>query len=331
MSDDLIKIDIKKIADSVQTNFKKSALVTLSVAVLVGPLLFLLPNKYTSKATVLPSQQGGGLSELGAVAGLIGVSIPEFGGQGTNDELIPDILYSERLLDLLISQKWKYSEYDSLVSLYTVFDVEPTSRSINPAREMKELLIESFRKDLLNATIERETGLITVTLTVPNDPYLAKNLLDTILVNLDKYNRQFRKTKSTAEFLFLEKRLQEVQSELTTSEAALARFETDNKNWQQSPGLQNQWKKFNREVLVNTTVWSELRKQFELVKINLEKEKQTVDILDSPTLASKKSGPKRLYMLIGISFLVFLSMQTFLFLNLNLTRFLKPFRKSGSK
>ncbi|MBN8705756.1 MAG: hypothetical protein J0L62_07760 [Bacteroidetes bacterium] len=325
MSDELVLIEFHKLISTFKANFKKSVFFTGVISVLIAPLLFLMPNKYTSIATILPSTQGGGLSDLGAVAGLIGVSIPEFGSQGASDELIPDILFSERILDSLILKKWKYSEYDSLVSLYTVFEIEPTGSSLNPDREIKEILIESIRKGLLKVSIEKETGLITLSFTVPNDPRLAQEIVRKLLFHLDIYNRQFRKTKSTDEFIFLDKRLQEVYGDLVSAENRLATFEKVNKNWQMSPDLNSDWKRLNREVLVNTTLWTELRKQYEGVKINVEKEKQTIDVLDSPTLPSKKSGPKRLFILIGISVGLFLGFQIWFYFNLTLKGILNRF------
>lgn len=318
MSDELIVFNFNKLISSFKQNFRKSFFLSFGISILILPLLFLMPNKYTSVATILPSKSGGGLSELGAVAGLIGVNIPEFSSQGTSDELIPDILYSERILDSLIARKWKYSEYDSLVSLYTIFEIEPTGRSLYPAREIKEILLESIRKGLLKTSIEKETGLISVSFTVPNDPRLAQEIVTALLYHLDTYNKQFRKTKSTAEFLFLDKRLKEVYKDLEIAENRLSTFEIVNKNWQSSPVLSSDWKRINREVLVNTTVWTELRKQYELVKINLEKEKQTIDILDNPTLPSQKSGPKRLFILIGIAFGFFAAFQVWFYFNLKL-------------
>lgn len=314
MNDEIVLLDFNKVMRFFIRNIVKSIYICALPVILVLIYLFTIPNSYTSQATILPTGSGNSLSDFSSAASLIGLSIPDFSGDGaTKDELIPDIVYSETMLKEIINIKWKYNVYDSLVSLYTIFEVDLDEKELLPERAREEALIKILRTNVINFSKDKRSNITTAYVTIPGDPFLAKEILEKILEKLESYFKNIRKTKSTAEKEFLEVRLQDVYNELVINERKLSEFELKNKSWQSSPELHVEWKNISREVTVSNSLWAELRKQYELIKLNVEKEKITIEVLDAPNIPSKKSGPQRLIILIVFSFILYMTVNMVLF------------------
>lgn len=257
--------------------------------------LLLTPDKFMATATILPATSANPLAAYSSIASVLGFNLP---GSDSNNELFPDIMFSERILGKLAEKKWKYVKSDSLISLYTLFEIEPSGKTSFPAEEKRKLLFKHLRENVFDASIDKKTGIVTLSARLPHDPALCADLVNTAIEELDRYHNFTRRTKSIEEKEFLEGRLEEVSMEMKLAEDRLKNFEEKERSWQNSPSLRTEWGRLNRDVQVSNTIWIELRKQYELVKLNVLKEKTTFDVLDTASIPAVKYFPRRTVLLI---------------------------------
>ena len=74
-----------------------------------------------------------------------------------------------------------------------------------------------------------------------------------------------------------------------------------------SPQILLEQERFIRDVQINATVYTELRKQFELVKIEEVKNIPVINVMDSARPPAKKDKPKRATIVLSVFFLSFFS------------------------
>ena len=96
----------------------------------------------------------------------------------------------------------------------------------------------------------------------------------------------------------------EVKEDLTKSENVLKEFREKNRQVL-SPQLLLEQERLIRDVQINATIYTELRKQFELVKIEEVKNIPVINVMDSARAPAKKDKPKRAIIVLSVFFLSF--------------------------
>ena len=96
-----------------------------------------------------------------------------------------------------------------------------------------------------------------------------------------------------------------MKQDLTKSENALKEFREKNRQVL-SPQLLLEQERLIRDVQINATIYTELRKQFELVKIEEVKNIPVINVMDSARAPAKKDKPKRAIIVLSVFFLSFL-------------------------
>ncbi|HDM76560.1 MAG TPA: hypothetical protein ENG51_08830 [Deltaproteobacteria bacterium] len=198
------------------------------VAVVLAVLSLLLPPKYTSSTSIMPSlDQVMGLSvqQTPGISSLLG-NLPSLPGFVSPSDIYASILKSrtigERIIDSLGLMKiYKTNSMEeALNSLYSNVDVKVTS-----------------------------TGMIEITCTA-SSKMLAYRMAKLFVEELDRFNRNAIMTKGKNTRIFIEKRLKEVEEELKKSEEALRAFNERNKTV-----------KLDEELVKAIEVYSDLKSQ----------------------------------------------------------------------
>ncbi len=289
-ADDIIKVDFREILNTLFEKKFKILTVSIGIAIIFAGLSLLITNKYSATVTILPNQSEGGLSQFSSVASLVGINLS---GSTNSDQLYPDIVFSERLLDKLIDEKWKFYKIDTLTTLYDIYEIEYDSTDQFPAANQRNKLLKTLREDVFEVEISKTNGVIRISAVVKGDPLFGKELVNRAVFFLDQFNRETRKTKSTEEMIFLESRVAEVYDSLLTLEKELKSFDKTNRNWAESPDLRIERQQLIRLIEVASAIWIELKKQYEMVKLNSIREKITFDVLDYSGIPTLKTSPKR--------------------------------------
>ncbi|MBO0949258.1 GNVR domain-containing protein [Fibrella forsythiae] len=323
----VVEISLKDIAF-----FIKESRLTILIATLVGFVLggiyaFSKPNVYTSEVTVMPEVQAkatGGLGSLGSLAGLAGVNIDNFGQQSDaiHPDIYPNVLQSNPfaltlLKDSVYSEKLnaKTTLQEFMMSTKQANLIEMVFGTTQPANEasartnsqLRQILqITREQEGLLTAvqnavitTYDKKTGLVTIAATEP-DPFVAATVAKLSLDYLTSYIVNYRTEKFRQQVRFLEKQVNDAQSNYKTAEYAIATYRDQNRNLYLNTAKISE-QRLQADYLLAQTVYSDLAKQLEQAKIRVQEETPVFKILDPPTVPLVKSAPKRTFIILGFA------------------------------
>lgn len=251
-------------------------------------VLFIANPVYVSSAKIMSSGGGSSTSQLQGLAAQFGVSVPG-GGEGA-EWVYPDIIKSRTLAKVVLNRKFDTEQYGpkkSLLQILTYGDEEP---EVGP-----DTLIKYGIESLLGMIeVEQDRASSIYTLTVSAfEPQFAADLCTALIEELDKHQRKYKTAKVKETRLFIEGRIVEVQKELEEAEEDLKEFRDRNRQIQQSPALLLEQQRLMRETSVLTGVFTTLKQQLEMTKIEEVKESALVQVLDPPEAPLYRDKPKR--------------------------------------
>ena len=284
----------------------KLMIIAVSVLAAVGSVIFAvisivmppekspLPNLYTPKAEMLikeNSSGGGGLSSmlsssgLGSLASLAGVSVG--GGGSSNSSLALYLISSDALLDAVTDK----------FGLIEKYKIEKSVR----ANSRKML------KGVLKANVDSESGIFTVSCT-DIDPQFAQSVVNFVVdwmsgkfdeLGLDnnkiqKENLERNIQSSYNEILKIEKEIKDLGASVSYGANA----------WN-IPSVTTGVAKLQLELEAQKQVYTQLKTQYELLKVQMQSETPVFQILARPEIPDLKSGPSRGKLCIIVTFAAF--------------------------
>ena len=288
------RIDLIDVLSVLWQRRKFIAIVT-SVATILGIVIsLLLPLKFTSTATILPdadkSKIPGGISDLASLAGV------SLGGDGSLTKLYPTIIKSEAVLKPVIYQKFFSIQKNDSLNLIGLWELRAEKAELNYQQAYLAL------SKSLDVAMDTKSQIITLKLE-GSEPQLTADIINQVIKELDRYIRTKRNTTASEQRKFIESRLAEVKQDLSKSEDKLKEFREKNRVIGGSPQLMLEQERYIRDVSINSALYTELRKQFELIKIEEVKNVPIINVMDRATAAATKSSPKRSIIVFAFLFL----------------------------
>jgi uncharacterized protein involved in exopolysaccharide biosynthesis len=261
-------------------------IVTGAITILAIIISLILPETFKSTAVLLPDTDksklglGGSLSSLAAIAGV------NVGGEESVVRLYPTILKSESVLRTVIYSKYKTKEYSDSVNLIQYWNIKEK----NPERDYEVALLNL--RTILDVAMDLKTVVLTMSMET-EEPQLSADILNNTICVADKFIRTQRNTNALEQRKWIEARLVEVKADLSKAENALKEFREKNRMVSSSPQLLLDQERLMREVQINTVMYTELKKQYELVKIEEIRTTPIINVMDYGRAAAKKESPKR--------------------------------------
>ena len=246
---------------------------------------FVLDLTYKASTSLLPETEKGklgALSQFSGLAQLAGVSVP--GSEVAR--LYPMIVTSETVLRPVIERTYQTQRYPQPVNLIQFFEIDESTAEKNMYEALKEL-----RSDM-TTNYDTKTSTVAVTLEL-EEAQLAADVLNAIIGELDRFMRLKRINTASEQAKWISARLVDVERELRNAEDALRVFSERNRRVSDSPELTLRQQRLQREVTVKSTIVIELKKQFELAKIEEIKNITIVNVLDEARPPVKKERPRR--------------------------------------
>ncbi len=266
-------------------------------------VLFISQPVYVSSAKIMSSGGGSSTSQLQGLAAQFGVAVP--GGGGENAQWVyPEIVKSRTLAKSVLKRKFDTNEYGpqkSLLQILTYGDEEPTV-SIDT--------LEIHGANALIGMIEIESQGSFYNLSVSTfEPQFAADLCAVLIEELDRHQREYKTEKVKETRLFIEGRIIDIQKELESAEENLKVFRDRNRQIGQSPALLLEQQRLSRETAVLTGVFTTLKQQLEMTKIEEVKESTLIQVLDPPIAPFHRDSPNRklsvlLSLILGFGFAV---------------------------
>ena len=281
------QLDFLSILRVVIKNWK---LYILSIIVLTSIFIIIAKIKkdyYNTTVKIIYQQSNMSSADLGVLGQLAGF------GLGTNKgykPFIPDILYSNFILDSIINRKWKLSN-GQYITLQKLWNIEIDSNVNNRKEVLKHVLRSKLRDDNYIVYGMSRAGLITI-ITSFEDPllsyevnkYIVKLLNDFVINQIHYKARESRK--------FIEKLMRKAKEELEEAENNLTTFVEKNRIIN-SPYLKLRYERLQRNVEIKKQIYLLLLKEYNMALIKEEKAVPVFDVIDPPDLPISKSRPKR--------------------------------------
>ena len=265
-------------------------------------VLFMVGPTYVSSAKIMSSSGGSSTSQLQGLAAQFGVAVP--GGSEGAQWVYPEIVKSRTLAKSVLKRKFdteKYGPQKSLLQILTYGDEEPTV-SIDT--------LEIHGANALIGMIEIESQGSFYNLSVSTfEPQFAADLCAVLIEELDRHQREYKTEKVKETRLFIEGRIIDIQKELESAEENLKVFRDRNRQIGQSPALLLEQQRLTRETSVLTGVFTTLKQQLEMTKIEEVKESTLIQVLDPPIAPFHRDSPNRrlsvlLSLILGFGFAV---------------------------
>lgn len=181
--------------------------------------------------------------------------------------------------------------------------VKKRYKFINDGKEEEKDLIEYFNSETLenavlnlNSIIEIETlnqGIIDIKVST-KFPELSASIANEYINQLDIYNQERRNSNAKANLEFIEGRLEQIKKELENAEENLLDFTNKNQELLLSniegtpnprvsrslPALEMERDRLEREVSLKSDLFITLNSQYELAKIEAQKEIPVITVID---------------------------------------------------
>lgn len=294
------KIDFREMSSMILSLWDSKMLILKITGIITAITLIivlLLPKQFRSDVILLPDTDKtklAGMAGISSLAALAGVNI----GSVTIEQLYPTIIASETIMKRVIYAKYQTVKYSQKVNLIEYWDISEDTETRSFEVTMEKL------KDKLDVNFNKLTNVVTISLWMP-EAQLSADVLDTLAFSVDSFIRFNRNTNASEQRVWIESRLKQVKIDLSNAENALKNFQEQNRTFTNSPQLQLLQTRLMREVEIQSTIYGELRKQYELAKIEEIKTVPVINILDHPRPAGKKDKPRRALIIIVVVFFSF--------------------------
>lgn len=280
------KLDVIQILSILWDSRKLIGIVTGAVTILAIIISLIIPEYFKSTAVLLPDTDKSRIASLGGISDLAALAGVSVGGEGSLVKLYPTIIKSESVLRNVIYAKYKTKEYPDSVNLIQYWEIKDK----NPERNF-EIALLSLRTTL-DVSTDIKTNILTLVIET-EEPQLSADILNTVIRSLDGFIRTKRTTNASEQRKWIEARLVEVKADLSKAENNLKNFRETNRMVSGSPQLLLDQERLAREVQINSTMYIELKKQYEIVKIEEIKNIPIINVMDYGRPATKKDRPKK--------------------------------------
>ena len=252
-------------------------------------IIFFTVPVYTSISKIMSSSAsaGGNMNRASGIAAQFGISLPT--GQSEQKWVYPEVLKSRSLAKAVLKQKFDTVEFGSEKTLLHILT---SGVHQFPAKNSIESAAIDRLINMIQVSEDIKTSILTLEIHASEPGFSAKlnkNIIDALDAHQRRYNRG--KTRDTKEFIL--ERIKDTEKELFAAEEALKIFQDRNRRIENSPALQLERLRLNREVTVMTGVFTTLKQQLETSKIEEVKKSDYVIVLDAPETPLFTSKPKK--------------------------------------
>ena len=250
---------------------------------------FFSKSIYTSTSKIMSSSSSGGLSQAMGLAAQFGIALPTANNSKPN-WVYPEILKSRSLAKEVLNRKFDSEEFGSQKKLSDILLLKDKNTN-NSLQEINSRAVEKFMK-MISVSENIKTKIYTVSVNA-SEAKLARDINEVLIEELDKHQKKYNKGQTREAKKFIEERIVEIEKELIISEEILKNFIDRNRRIENSPSLQLQQQRLDREVMVLISVFTTLKQQYETTKIEELKDSQYVVILDPPVTPLLRSKPRK--------------------------------------
>ena len=268
-------------------------LVTIIYVLVVSPL-------YLSKAKVLTNTGNtNSVGKISSLASQFGVNLGDSQNAGSDfsPEVYIEILNSRKLFDELTSLSFNIKNNDdNSLSEITLFEYLIDKSPDDFKEKDKEYAFEEFYDSVIKSSKNLDSSSITIEVRTTNKDF-SYQLLKSIVSILNKIQLDFKTEKIKSKKEFILKQIESTSLDLEVVEDEWISVQKSNIS-PKSPALILKEEKLKREVVILTNVYTNLKNELEIAKIEEVEQNKSVDVIDPPNYPVLKDWPKRKNMVI---------------------------------
>ncbi len=283
-------------------NLKFIIITNLILIITTTIYLLTIQPIYESSAKLLPNNNENSTGQYAALASQFGVTMPGPTNSTSvySSSIYPDIIKSTALGERVVKHEYKTMKFGSSLPLFQLL----TSGNEKFTGDYDQNLLDGINiyKDMVKIGTNYNTPIINITVTA-FEPKLAADIANIVILELNNLLVELKTKRIKKKKRFIEDRIENVKSELSESEEALKSFRNQNRNLGGSPTLKLQEERFSRDVQVKSSMLMTLKRELEIVKIEVVEQSEMVEVLEYPQIPLIKSNPSRKRTLLIITFL----------------------------
>jgi capsule polysaccharide export protein KpsE/RkpR len=283
-------------------HWKRNLYIGITYTILLIILVFfIIPLEYTSGISILPSAASfsqGMLGSLGNLGKMAGIDIGG-GSKAQSQEIYMGIIFSKRLLDQVIYQRYEFEEGGELrkQNLVEYFEFD----DLEDEREISEKMLKAMREGVVVVDIDQDNDILYLDVTTEN-PFLSAAVADNIIKILNMIVKTEVQKEYRQKLSYLENRLSGIEDSLVIAEKELMIFLETNID-PTIPAFQVEQLRLQRNLRLQTELLIEFRKQLEIFIADNMVNLADIKVLDQAYPPYRKSRPKRALLLIALTML----------------------------
>ncbi len=290
LNEDFDSIKWHEFVSLMLNNIKPIAKITAVVIAISAAVLFIIPSEYRSKASILPSGAQNKLAEFKSLAGLNMNST----ATESSSMLFPVILKSKEIEKSVLEETYRVEINGETISMTLTEYFDET----DPDKLSEEM------SDIFSVATDKKNGVIRLGVTTEY-PQFSQAVLTSYLGALEDFNLNKRSSQAKQNEKYLSFQLSVKKKELQQAENKLIEFQNKNRDWHMTsnPDVLIALARHKRDVQVLNQATIFLTREYEMAKFDSQKDIPIIQVLDSPTLATRKIYPRRAFILLIITFL----------------------------
>ncbi|AUD05550.1 GumC domain-containing protein [Spirosoma pollinicola] len=294
-------------------------------AVLIGGLLFallgvvvalLIKPEFRSEARLMPELNSGSgdvLKRLASVAGFAGIDFSDAEREDAiRPDLYPTVLQSTPFVLYLIDQPitttdgqgqtvgaflhpndtgWSFNRFFSFNPAGKV-GLKPISKPDGTVRlsVLQQELVEEI-SERVAARFDTRSGIITITASMP-DANVAAAVAQLSMKYLTQYVRNYRTGKARQDLRFYDRQQADAHKRYMNAQLALFHYDDQHKHVVMLATTMDR-QQMETELSIAQTVYTELARQFEQAKLNVQARTPVFTVLEPPKVPLKRTSPRR--------------------------------------
>lgn len=300
MKEEFKEYSINDLFDIILKN--KSFLTKFSIFCVIATIIYVLAVSplYLSKAKVLTNTGNtNSVGKISSLASQFGVNLGDSQNAGSDfsPEVYIEILNSRKLFDELTSLSFNIKDNDdNSLSKITLFEYLIDKSPDDFKEKDKEYAFEEFYDSVIKSSKNLDSSSITIEVRTTNKDF-SYQLLKSIVSILNKIQLDFKTEKIKSKKEFILKQIESTSQDLEVVEDEWISVQKSNIS-PKSPALILKEEKLKREVVILTNVYTNLKNELEIAKIEEVEQNKSVDVIDPPNYPVLKDWPKRKNMVI---------------------------------
>ena len=253
--------------------------------------------------------EGSNLSSISGMASQFGFDLGGGSSSYFSQQNVIELLKSRKIIESTLSKKSTINnEEDVLLNHYISINKMEDSDISHMSSKSKDSIINIIWQQIINYKLDisyqnDDANILNLTYSSINSEF-AKNFTVVIMEEMSKMYSKYQTEKTRQSLNNLELRLDSIFRELKKSERSLARVKDRNLRVINSSGRLDEIQ-YMRDVQVSNTIYLELIKNTELVKMNLLNETPIIQLIDVPVLPLEHKSRSNLFWAFIFSFLGF--------------------------